>query len=90
MVEFEELLDSSNLTTADQIKIALMIKESYHSYDAFIVLHGTDTMAYTASSLSFMLENLNKPVILTGSQIPILELKNDAVDNFLGALLIAG
>jgi L-asparaginase/Glu-tRNA(Gln) amidotransferase subunit D len=54
------------------------------------VLHGTDTVAYTASSLSFMLENLNKPVILTGSQIPILELKTDAVDNLLGALLIAG
>lgn len=60
------------------------------AYDAFIILHGTDTMAYTASALSFMLENLRKPVILTGSQIPILELKTDAVDNFLGSLLIAG
>jgi lysophospholipase len=90
VVEFDELLDSSNLTIKDQINIAERIKEVYHRYDAFIVLHGTDTMAYTASSLSFMLENLNKPVILTGSQIPILELKNDAVDNFLGALLIAG
>ena len=67
-----------------------MIQQNYECYDAFIVLHGTDTLAYTASSLSFMLENLNKSVILTGSQIPILELKNDAVDNFLGALLIAG
>lgn len=67
-----------------------MIQEYYNQYDSFIVLHGTDTMAYTASSLSFMLENLNKSVILTGSQIPILELKNDAVDNFLGSLLIAG
>lgn len=90
MIEFDELLDSSNLTLQDQIKIAQMIKDHYDPYDAFIVLHGTDTMAYTASSLSFMLENLNKPVILTGSQIPILELKNDAVDNFLGALLVAG
>jgi len=67
-----------------------MIKDNYHEFDAFVILHGTDTMSYTASSLSFMLENLNKPVILTGSQIPILELKNDAVDNFLGSLLIAG
>ena len=67
-----------------------MIYDVYYDFDAFIVLHGTDTISYTASSLSFMLENLNKPVVLTGSQIPILELKNDAVDNFLGALLIAG
>ena len=67
-----------------------MIQKHYYAYDAFIVLHGTDTMSYTASALSFMLENLNKPIILTGSQIPILELKTDAVDNFLGALLIAG
>lgn len=66
-----------------------MIQKDYYNFDAFIVLHGTDTLSYTASSLSFMLENLNKPVILTGSQIPIMELKNDAVDNFLGSLLIA-
>lgn len=54
------------------------------------MLHGTDTLAYTASALSFMLENLNKTVVVTGSQIPILELKNDAVDNLLGSLLVAG
>jgi lysophospholipase len=54
------------------------------------VLHGTDTLAYTASALSFMLENLTKTVIITGSQIPLMELKNDAVDNLLGALLVAG
>ena len=65
-----------------------MIKNNYDAYDAFIVIHGTDTLAYTASMLSFVLENLTKPVILTGSQIPILELKNDAFDNFLGSLLI--
>ena len=65
-----------------------MIKNNYDVYDAFIVIHGTDTLAYTASMLSFILENLTKPVILTGSQIPILELKNDAFDNFLGSLLI--
>jgi L-asparaginase/Glu-tRNA(Gln) amidotransferase subunit D len=67
-----------------------MIKQHYTNFDAFIVLHGTDTMAYTASTLSFCLENLNKPVIITGSQIPIQELKNDAVNNFLGSLLVAG
>ena len=67
-----------------------MIKQNYSKFDAFVILHGTDTMAYCASALSFMLENLSKPVILTGSQIPILELKNDAIDNFLGSLLIGG
>ena len=67
VIEFDELLDSSNLTIKHQIQIANMIQENYYAYDAFIVLHGTDTIAYTASSLSFMLENLNKPVILTGS-----------------------
>ena len=67
LVEFDELLDSSNLTMKHQIMIAEMIRDNYNDYDAFIVLHGTDTIAYTASSLSFMLENLQKPVILTGS-----------------------
>ena len=89
MLEFEVFLDSSNMDLADQIKIARKIEEHYHDFDAFIVVHGTDTMAYTASTLSFILENLNKSVILTGSQIPILELKNDAVDNFLASLLFA-
>lgn len=65
--EFAELLDSSNLTLKEQIQMAEIIKKNYFNFDAFIILHGTDTMAYTASSLSFMLENLNKPVILTGS-----------------------
>lgn len=75
---------------SDWVKIAKTIEENYKKYDAFIVLHGTDTLAYTASALSFMLENLNKTVIITGSQIPILELKNDAVDNLLGSLMVAG
>jgi 60kDa lysophospholipase len=66
------------------------VYDNYKDYDGFVVIHGTDTMAYTASVLSFMLENLNKSVVLTGSQIPISELRNDAVDNFLGALLVAG
>lgn len=90
VLEFEELIDSSNMIISDWVKIAKTIEENYKKYDAFIVLHGTDTMAYTASALSFMLENLNKTVIITGSQIPILELKNDAVDNLLGSLMVAG
>ena len=90
MLEFEELIDSSNIMVSDWIKISKTIEENYKKYDGFVVLHGTDTMAYTASALSFMLENLNKTVIVTGSQIPLLELKNDAVDNLLGSLLVAG
>ncbi len=90
MLEFEELIDSSNIMVSDWVKIAKTIEEHYRHYDGFIVLHGTDTMAYTASALSFMLENLNKTVVVTGSQIPLLELKNDAVDNLLGSLLVAG
>jgi len=90
MLEFDDLIDSSNIMVSDWIKIAKTIEENYRLYDAFIVLHGTDTIAYTASALSFMLENLNKTVIITGSQIPLLELKNDAVDNLLGSLLVAG
>jgi lysophospholipase len=90
MLEFEDLIDSSNIMVSDWVKIAKTIEENYKFYDAFIVLHGTDTMAYTASALSFMLENLNKTVVITGSQIPLLELKNDAVDNLLGSLMVAG
>ena len=78
------------MAISDWAKIAKTIEENYKKFDGFIVLHGTDTMAYTASALSFMLESLNKTVVVTGSQIPILELKNDAVDNLLGSLLVAG
>lgn len=67
MLEFDELIDSSNIMVSDWVKIAKTIEENYKYYDAFIVLHGTDTMAYTASALSFMLENLNKTVVVTGS-----------------------
>lgn len=87
--EYEPLLDSSNITVKEWNKIAQDIKEAYDTYDAFIIFHGTDTMAYTASALSFMLENLGKPVILTGSQIPLSEVRNDALDNIITALLIA-
>ena len=90
ILEYERLLDSSNMTMSDWIRIATDIEKYYHKFDAFLVLHGTDTMSYTASSLSFLLENLGKPVIITGSQIPLSELRNDASDNLLGALTIAG
>jgi hypothetical protein len=73
----------------DWVKIAADIHTNYHFYDAFIVLHGTDTMAYTTSALSFMLENLRKTVIVTGSQIPISQTRNDGFDNLLGSLTIA-
>jgi 60kDa lysophospholipase len=90
ILEYDPLLDSSNMGPDDWVKIARDIERHYDDYHAFIVLHGTDTMAYTASALSFMLENLGKPVILTGSQLPIGEARTDAIDNFLGALTIAG
>ena len=67
LLEFEDLIDSSNMMISDWVKVAQTIEENYNSYDGFIVLHGTDTMAYTASALSFMLENLNKTVVVTGS-----------------------
>lgn len=90
VLEYDPLLDSSNMTMQDWVKIATDIELNYTLYDSFIVLHGTDTMAYTASALSFMLENLGKTVIITGSQVPLSELRNDAVDNLLNALTIAG
>ncbi|KAG9294764.1 hypothetical protein G9A89_008243 [Geosiphon pyriformis] len=90
IVEYDPLLDSCNMTMKDWIRIATDIEANYQIYDAFIILHGTDTMAYTASALSFILENLGKTVILTGSQVPISEVRNDAVENLLGALTIAG
>jgi L-asparaginase len=86
--EYNPLLDSSNMTLEQWNLIAEDIAKNYHIYDGFVVLHGTDTMAYTASALSFMLENLAKPVILTGSQIPLSEARNDAVDNLVTSLWI--
>lgn len=67
VLEFEKLIDSSNVAPSDYVKIVKVIEENYKEYDGFVVCHGTDTMAYTASALSFMLENLNKTVVLTGS-----------------------
>ena len=90
LVEFDRPMDSSNMGMSDWCTIGRAIVDRYEDHDAFIVIHGTDTMAYTASALSFMLENLAKTVILTGSQIPLSHLRNDAVDNLLGALTLAG
>ncbi|KAI1316669.1 hypothetical protein EDD11_009625 [Mortierella claussenii] len=90
ILEYDPLLDSCNMTMTDWVRIATDIEANYELFDAFIVLHGTDTMAYTASALSFMLEDLGKTVIITGSQVPITEIRNDAIDNLLGALTIAG
>lgn len=84
--EYHPLLDSSNMTVHDWNRIAQDIADAYHQFDGFVIFHGTDTMAYTASALSFMLENLGKPVILTGSQIPLSEVRNDAVDNVITSL----
>lgn len=88
--EYTPLIDSSNMTPAHWMAIARDIDARYDDYDGFIVLHGTDTMAYTASALSFMLQGLDKPVVLTGSQIPLFELRTDARENLINGLLIAG
>ncbi|XP_030299360.1 60 kDa lysophospholipase isoform X3 [Sparus aurata] len=90
VIEYNPLLDSSNMTTEDWGRIGKDIEKNYENFDGFVILHGTDTMAYTASALSFMCEHLGKPIILTGSQVPIYEMRNDGRDNLLGALLIAG
>jgi len=86
---FDPLLDSSNMHPSFWVKLAGVIEENYENYEGFVVLHGTDTMAYTASAMSFMLENLNKPVIFTGSQLPMGEIRTDGRDNFINAIEIA-
>lgn len=88
LIEFSPLLDSADMHPKDWRKIARVIQKNHHAYDGFLIIHGTDTMAYTASALSFMLTPPHKPVILTGSQIPLQELRNDARDNLLNALLV--
>ncbi len=87
--EYDPLIDSSDMTPEDWQFIADDIRDNYDKYDGFVILHGTDTMAYTASALSFMLENLGKPVIITGSQIPIAELRSDGQANLLNSLHLA-
>jgi L-asparaginase len=86
---FDPLIDSSDVKPAFWKELAGVIARNYEEYDGFIVLHGTDTMSYTASMLSFMLENLNKPVILTGSQLPMGMVRSDGRENFLTSIEIA-
>lgn len=87
--EYQPLIDSSDMTPQDWQAIVDDIRQNYDRYDGFVILHGTDTMAFTASALSFMLENLAKPVIVTGSQIPLEELRSDGQQNLLNALFVA-
>lgn len=89
LYEYNPLIDSSNATPEHWNSIAQHIQEQYETYDGFVILHGTDTMAYTASALSFIFENLSKPIIITGSQIPLSQLRSDGQTNFLNALYIA-
>lgn len=89
LIEFEPLLDSTNVRYEQWNSIADMVSLYYDRYDGFVVLHGTDTLAYTASALSFMLEGLDKPVVFTGAQIPLCELRSDGRDNLITSIMIA-
>jgi L-asparaginases, type I len=86
---FTPIIDSSNMQPAIWVEMATLIKENYDDYDGFVILHGSDTMAFSASALSFMLEGLQKPVILSGSQLPIGEIRTDARENLITALELA-
>ena len=88
-ISFDPIIDSSNLNPEVWIKLVEIIKENYNNFDGFVVLHGTDTMAFSASALSFMLENLTKPLIFTGSQLPIGTLRTDGKENLISAIEIA-
>ena len=89
LIEFEPLLDSTNIRYEQWNSIADSIALYYDKYDGFVVLHGTDTLAYSASALSFMLERLDKPVVFTGAQIPLCELRSDGRDNLITSMMIA-
>ena len=86
---FDPIMDSSNMEPSDWVRMAEVIEQNYENYDGFVILHGSDTMSHTASALSFILENLNKPVIITGSQLPLGVLRTDGRDNFITAIEIA-
>ena len=88
-ISFEVPIDSSNMNVDGWIKMAEIIASNYNDYDGFVVLHGSDTMSYSASALSFMLENLGKPVVFTGSQLPIGDLRTDAKENLITAIQVA-
>ena len=89
VVSFKDPIDSSNITPRHWTQIAEIIKENYDEHDGFIVLHGTDTMAYTASAISFMLEGLTKPVIFTGAQLPVSSPRSDAPENLITSIEVA-
>ena len=89
MLPFSPFIDSSDVNPDNWERMARAVYDNYDQYDGFVILHGTDTMAYSASALSFMLENLNKPVVFTGSQLPVGVLRSDAKENLLTAIEIA-
>jgi len=89
VISFNQLIDSANANPAHWVALANLIEENYSRYNGFVIIHGTDTMAYSASALSFLLENLNKPVIFTGAQLPIGAVRTDARENLITALEIA-
>ena len=88
-VSFKKPIDSSDMNTEAWIALAEIIESQYHRVDGFVILHGSDTMSFSASALSFMLENLDKPVIFTGSQLPIGDLRTDAKENLITSIQIA-
>ena len=88
--QFEKLIDSSDVTTDFWIKLVEVIEKNYDKYLGFVILHGTDTMAYTGSMLSFLLKNLAKPVILTGAQAPMVNPRSDGLQNLINSIYIAG
>jgi len=88
-ISFEEPIDSSNMNISNWVLLAELIEKNYYNFDGFVVLHGSDTMSYTASAISFMFENLTKPIIFTGSQLPIGDLRTDAKENLITSIQIA-
>lgn len=89
VIQFDPLLDSSNIAVKEWNMIGRTIRDNYDCFDGFVVLHGTDTMSYSASALAYMLENLDKPVIFTGAQIPLCEIRSDGYGNIVSAVIIA-
>uniref|UniRef100_UPI0025BDA8E1 asparaginase n=1 Tax=Marinilabilia sp. TaxID=2021252 RepID=UPI0025BDA8E1 len=85
-ISFDPIVDSSEMSPEIWVRLVEIIEENYAAYSGFVILHGTDTMSYTASALSFMLHNLQKPVILTGSQLPLGAIRTDGKENLLTAL----
>lgn len=89
ILSYDPLIDSSNMAPSDRNKMIKTIYNNYTKYDAFVIMHGTDTMAYTASALSYGLKGLDKPVIVTGAQEPLANLRNDGINNLVASLVYA-